>query len=154
MVEDPKELLVGLLQGNIKVYDDDGVEVPGVVSAAWPDERIFRRAAWHVTVGPVIDARARVIDLGALHKAYGERLQVSVWVLRKRGVNYTPERLRHDLIHEIDRILFKAINDPSPGVRHINLSGWMDRDEPERGILRSVLIVDIEYQKARRDIAL
>ena len=150
MVEDPKELLVGLLQGNIKVYEDDGVtEVPGVVSAAWYDKEIFKDYGWQVTVGPVVDARARVLDLGALHREYGERLQVSVWVLRKRGVNYTPERLRHDLIHEVDRILFKTINDPAPGVRHVNVSGWIDRDEPERGILRSIIIVEVEYLKER-----
>jgi len=149
MVEDPKELIVGLLQGNIHVYDDDGVEVPGVVSAAWPDERIFKNYGWQVTVGPVVDARARVLDLGAMHRGYVEALQVSVWVLRKRDVNYTPERLRHDLIHEVDRILFKAVNDPAPGVRHVNVSGWLDRDEPERGILRSILIVEVEYLKER-----
>ncbi len=149
VVEDPKELLVGLLQGNIHVYDDDGVEVPGIVSAAWYDKEIFKDYGWQVTVGPVVDARARVLDLGALHKEYSERLQVSVWVLRKRGVNYTPERLRHDLIHEIDRVLFKVVNDPTPEIRHVNLLGWLDRDEPERGILRSILVVGVEYQKAR-----
>ncbi len=149
MVEDPKELIVGLLQGNIHVYDDDGVEVPGVVSAAWPDERIFKNYGWQVTVGPVVDVRASIIDVGALHREYVEHLQVSVWVQRKRDANYTPERLRHDLIHEVDRILFKAVNDPAPGVRHVNVSGWLDRDEPERGILRSILIVEVEYLKER-----
>jgi len=149
MVEDSKEVLVGLLQGNIHVYDDNKVEVSGVVSAAWYDASIFKEHGWQVTVGPLVDVEARVMDLGALHKEYVEVLQVSVWVLRKRGVNYTPERLRHDLIHEIDRVLFKAINDPAPGIRHVNVSGWVDRDEPERGILRSVLIVEIEYLKER-----
>jgi hypothetical protein len=149
MAEDPKELIVGLLQGNIHVYDDDNVEVSGVVSAAWYDSAIFKEHGWQVTVGPLVDAEARVLDLGALHKGYAEFLQVSVWVLRKRGVNYTPERLRHDLIHEIDRVLFKAINDPSKKTKHVNLTGWVERDEPETGILRSDLTVVVEYEKER-----
>ena len=146
---DPKELIVGLLRDNIHVYDDEGVEVPGMVSAAWPDMRLFKDYGWHVSVGPVVDARASVLDIGASHKAYRERLQVSVWVHRRRGVNYTPERIRNDLIQEIDRILFQNIIDPAEGYDYVNVSGWLDRDEPERGILRSIIVVQVEYEKER-----
>ena len=146
----PKELLVGLLQGNIKVYEDDGsTEVSGVVSAAWYDADVFRDHGWQATVGPTVDAAARVMDLGARHKDYDEVVQVTVWVLEKGGVNYTPERLRFDLVHEIDRILLKAVNDPAETVKHVNVSGWADRDEPENRILRSDLTVAVEYEKAR-----
>ncbi|MCD6479516.1 hypothetical protein J7L65_01870, partial [Candidatus Bathyarchaeota archaeon] len=149
---DPKKLLVDLLsdpEDGVKVYDDDGVEVPGVISAAWYDEHIFKEADWQITVGPVAGARAEVLDIGAWHKAIREHIQLSIWVLRKREANYTPERLRRDLIQEVDRILFKAINNPGGGVGSINLSGWIDRDEPERGILRSILTVQVEYEKER-----
>ena len=149
MVENPKELLVGLLQGNVHVYDDGSMEVPGVVSGAWYDAAIFSDHGWQVTVGPTIDADARVLDLGAHHKGYDEAIQVTVWVLEKRGVDYTPERLRFSLIHEVDRVLLKAVNDPDPTVDHVNVSGWVDRDEPENGILRSDLTVLVEYQRAR-----
>jgi len=149
-VENPKELLVGLLQGNIHVYEDDGsTEVSGVVSAAWFRRDLFRDHAWQVSVGPTVDAAADVMDLGAHRKGYTEALQVTVWVLEKRGVNYTPERLRFDLIHEIDRVLFKVVNDPAETIDHVNVSGWVDRDEPENRVLRSDLTVTVEYQKAR-----
>ena len=154
-LDNPKELLVGLLQGNIHVYEDDGsTEVTGVVSAAWFDKDLFKDHGWQVTVGPTVGASASVTDLGAHHKKYDEALQVTVWVLEKRGVNYTPERLRFDLIHEVDRILFKVINDPSDTIDQVNVSGWVDRDDPENRVLRSDLTVDVEYQKARSDIAL
>jgi len=42
-----------------------------------------------------------------------------------------------------------AVNDPDSAVDHVNVSGWVDRDEPENGILRSDLTVLVEYQKAR-----
>ena len=151
MVVNPKELLVGLLQGNIHVYeDDDSTEVSGVVSAAWYDAEIFKDHGWQVSVGPTLVTVAEVMDLGAHHKDYDEAVKVTVWVLDKRGVNYTPERLRFDLIHEIDRVLFKVVNDPDPTIDHVNVSGWVDRDEPENGILRSDLTVVVEYQKTRQ----
>jgi len=144
---DPKRLIIRLLS-DVKVYDDDGVEIPGVVSAAWPDEHIFKEADWQITVGPVAGARAEILDIGAWHKAVREHIQVSIWVKRKHEANYTPERLRRDLIQEVDRILFKAIDNLS-GVEGVNLSGWIDRDEPQRGILRSILTVQVEYEKER-----
>ena len=147
-MSDPKQLLIQLLSG-VEVYDDEGYPVPGVVSAAWPDEQIFKKYGWQITVGPLIDARARILDVGALHKGYVELLQVSVWVLRKRDANYTPERLRRDLIQEVDRILFENVIDPAEGFEYVNVSRWMDRDEPERGILRSIIVVQVEYERER-----
>ncbi|MFQ6054310.1 MAG: hypothetical protein ACE5OO_08805 [Candidatus Bathyarchaeia archaeon] len=150
MVENPKKLLVELLQGNIHVYEDDGLtEVPGVVSAAWYDAAIFEDHGWQVTVGPTVDADTQVMDLGAHHKAYDETVQVTVWVLEKRGVNYTPERIRGDLIHAVDERLLAVVNSPGGGISHLNVSGWVDRDEPENGILRSDLTVVVEYEKER-----
>ncbi|GEM_PF-4778247 len=149
---DPKKLIVNLLsdpEDGVKVYDDEGKPIPGRISAAWPDEHIFKEADWQITVGPVAGARATVLDIGARHKAIREHIQLSIWVLRKREANYTPERLRRDLIQEVERILFKAINNPGGGIEHINLSGWIDRDEPERRILRSILTVQVEYEKER-----
>jgi len=148
----PKKLIISLLsdpQTGVKVYDDDGSEVQGVISAAWYDERIFKDHGWQITVGPVIDAEAGILDIGAHHKGYTEFIQVSIWVLRKRGINYTPERLRRDLIQEVDRVLYAAVNDPGPGIDHINLSPWIERDEPERGILHSILTVEAHYLKQR-----
>ena len=147
-MSDPKQLLIQLLSG-VEVYDDEGYPVPGVVSAAWYDERIFKKYGWQITVGPLIDARARILDVGALHKGYVELLQVSVWVLRKRDANYTPERLRRDLIQEVDRILFENVIDPAEGFEYVNVSRWMDRDEPDRGILRSIIVVQVEYERER-----
>jgi len=146
-MSDPKQLLIQLLSG-VEVYDDEGYPVPGVVSAAWPDEHIFKEADWQITVGPVAGARAEVLDIGARHKAIREHIQLSIWVLRRGEANYTPERLRRDLIREVERILFKAINNPGGDIEHINLSSWIDRDEPEHGILRSILTVQVEYERA------
>ena len=147
---DPKKLLVDLLsdpEDGVKVYDDEGQPIPGRVSAAWPDEHIFKEADWQITVGPVAGARVEVLDIGARHKAIREHIQLSIWVLRRGEANYTPERLRRDLIREVERILFKAINDPGGDIEHINLSSWMDRDEPEHGILRSILTIQVEYER-------
>jgi len=148
----PKKLIIDLLKdatNGVKVYDDTPTLVPGVVSAAWYDKDIFATVGWQITVGPSLGSSARVMDLGALHKDYDDVLSVSIWVLEKRGVNYTPERLRFDLIHEVDRALYRVINDPISGIDHVNLSGWLDRDEPENEILRSDLTVVVEYRKSK-----
>lgn len=145
-----KELLVNLLSGNILVYEDDeSTLVPGVVSGAWYDEGLFKDHAWQVSVGPVVDVDAAVIDFGAQHKWYVEALQVAVWVLQKRGVNYTPERLRQDLVQEIDEILLKNAVDPSASFQFVNVSGWSERDEAENDVLRSDLTVEVEYERER-----
>jgi len=147
----PKKIIIDLLsdpEDGVKVYDDEGQPIPGVISAAWYDERIFKEADWQITVGPIAGARAEILDIGARHKAVREHIQLSIWVKRKPEANYTPERLRRDLIQEVERILFKAINNLS-GVEGINLSRWIDRDEPERGILRSILTVQVEYEMER-----
>jgi hypothetical protein len=150
MVESLKQRLVAILKDSILVKEDDGsTPVPGVVSAAWYDKAIFATVGWQVTVGPVVDAVARVQDLGAFHKEYEEAVSVSVWVLEKRGVNYTPERLRGDLVDQVDVILLSGINSPGGAFDHVNVSGWVDRDEPENGILRSDLTVVGYYQKTR-----
>ena len=149
---DPKRLIIDLLsdpEDGVKVYDDEGQPIPGVISAAWYDEQIFKEADWQITVGPIAGARAEVLDIGARHKAIREHIQLSIWVKRKHEANYTPERLRRDLIQEVERILFKAINNPGGGIEHINLSNWIDRDEPQRRILRSILTIQVEYEKER-----
>ena len=70
-------------------------------------------------------------------------------MLQKRGVNYTPERLRQDLVQEIDEILLKNAVDPSASFQFVNVSGWSERDEAENDVLRSDLTVEVEYERER-----
>lgn len=147
---DLKRLIVSLLDGEIHVFEDDGVtEVPGVVSAAWYNDKIFSGHGWQVTVGPIIDVVARVSDLGALHKEYEEAIQVTIWVLEKCDVNYTPERIRTELVHAIDERIFTMVNNPGGDINYINISGWSERDEPENKVLRSDILVYGYYKKER-----
>jgi hypothetical protein len=146
----PKKVLVDLLRDDIKVYEDDGsTEVPGIASAAWYDKAAFKDHGWQVSVGPTIDADAKVMDLGAEHKDYDEDIQVTVWVLEKRDVSYTPERLRSDLVNEVDRILHDNVDLQIPCYDHVNASSWSDLDEGENKILRSDTRVNLEYIKTK-----
>ncbi len=148
-----KQLLQSLLSDatyGVKVYEDDGETlVPGVVSTAWLGKGVFATNGWQITVGPCIWTSARVADLGALHKRYDEAIMITVWVLEKRAVNYAAERLRNDLVHEIDRCILHFVNDPGIGFDHVNVYGWVDHDEPENGLRRSDVDVTVEYQKTR-----
>jgi hypothetical protein len=74
---------------------------------------------------------------------------VNVWVLQRRKVGYTPERVRWDLIQQIDDVLFREMFDPSSDLKYEVLTGWSEHDEPEDNLLRSEVLVAIYYEKMR-----
>jgi len=149
-VEDPKKTIINLLKDELKVLDDTGQTISGIVGGAWYDEDLFQGGlGWQVSVGPNIDTDARILDLGALHREYVGVYVVNVWVLQKRNIGYTPERVRWDLTQYIDDILLREMFDPSTDTKYEVLTGWSERDEPEDKILRSEILVAAYYEKAR-----
>lgn len=149
----PKELLIQLLQGNIQVYEDDGATlILGIVAGSWFDKELFKDYDFQVSIGPDLGTESAILDLGAQNREYVETVAVNVWILQKRGVNYTPERLRHDVIHQIDELLFPYVNDPASDIDHMAVTDWCDMDEPKENILRSEMTVDFYYQKALSDV--
>jgi len=148
-----KQLLQDLLSdptNGVKVYEDDGkTPVSGVISPAWLGKGVFATNGWQISIGPCIWISAHVSDIGAFHKAYNEAITVAIWVLEKRGMNYTAEKLRGDLIQEVDRCLLHFVNNPGTGFDHVNVYGWYDKDEPENGLRRSDVDITVEYQKTR-----
>lgn len=142
-----KQMVVSLLQG-VHVYDDNGAPVPGVVSGAWYDKDLFQDYDWQISVGPLIDEYHRVMDLGAANRELISSISINVWVMQKRGINYTPERLRGSLIDEVDRLIsLQGLIAPTEGIEYALASGWMDRDEPKNRILRSECTVQVWRHK-------
>ncbi len=148
-----KQLLQDLLNdpiNGVKVYEDNGKTlVPGVISPAWLGKGVFATNGWQISIGSCIWASARVTDLGAFHKAYNEAITVTIWLLEKRGMNYAAERLRSDLVQEVDRCLLHFVNNSGTGFDHVNVYGWYEKDEAENGLRRSDVDVLVEYQKTR-----
>ena len=148
--ENSKELIVGLLQGNIQVFEDDTVTpVIGVAHGAWYDKDLFQTHGWQVSVGgPGTETSSRVMDIGAYHKEYVQTIPVNVWVHVKRGegIEYTPERLRTSLEREIERIIYTSIIDPGVGIKNINCTTWRDIDEPALKLIRSEMTVEVEWE--------
>lgn len=146
----PTELLINLLKdptSGIKVYEDDGVtQIPVLVSGEWYDKKIFESYGVQVTVGRGSPTIAEIMDLGAYHKVFSVPVPVNVWILRKRGVNYTPERVMWDVLHEINRVVWINIHWPASDIRDIDLSEWTPRDEPENKILRSEATVTATFE--------
>lgn len=66
---------------------------------------------------------------------------VNVWVLQRRNIGCTPERVRWDLIQLFDDVLFREMFGPSSDVKYEVLTGWFERDEPEDKLLRNELLV-------------
>jgi len=149
-MEDPKETIVKLLKDELLVFDDLGQAISGLVSGAWYDKDLFDGGhGWQVSIGPNVDTDARILDLGALHREYVGVYAVNVWVLQKRNVGYTPERVRWDLTQLIDDVLFREMFDPSSDVKYGALTGWSERDEPEDKLLRSEILLAVYYEKMR-----
>jgi hypothetical protein len=65
------------------------------MNGAWYEKELFSAGhGWQVSVGPNVGTDARILDLGALHRKYVGVYAVNIWVLQKRNVSYTPERIR------------------------------------------------------------
>lgn len=150
VIEDPKETLINLLKDELLVVDDDGQTISGSVGGAWYNKDLFGGGhGWQVSVGPNVDTDARILDLGALHREHVGVYAVNIWVLQKRNVGYTPERVRWDLTQHIDEILLREMFDPSSDAEYEVLTGWAERDEPEDKLLRSEILVAVYYEKER-----
>jgi len=149
-IQDPKKTIINLLKEELQVLDDASQSISGVVGGAWYDKDLFQGGlGWQVSVGPNVDTDARILDLGALHREYIGVYAVNIWVLQKRDAGYTPERVRWDLTQMIDDILLREMFDPSTNTKYEVLTGWSERDEPEKKLLRSEILVAVNYEKER-----
>ena len=145
---DPEALIIRLLDGLIIVLDDGSVQVLGTVSAEWYNKELFADRDWHVSVGPGYGV-GKILDLGAFNKEYVESVPVNIWVLQKRGANYTPKRIMRDIISEVERLIFSAVHSPGGILKDADLKTWVPRDEPENRILRRETIVEVTWERAR-----
>jgi hypothetical protein len=126
--------------------DDPGVR--GSVINHWPDKAEFASNEWIISVGPVIGADAQISSLGSFSKHTWEYIQLDVWVMEKREKSYTVmEKMRSDLVQDVDRCLLHFSATPGTGFMHVNASGWRELDEV--GLLRSSMTVEVLYEKAQ-----
>ena len=152
-----KEAIKALLEDvsyGVKVLDDGDGETPpnyatilGKVSLVWLGNNEFSTKGWVITIGPVVSADAQISSLGALSKWIREEVQMDVWVMDKRGENYTPERVRGDLVQDLDRCLHHYAGNPGAGFKVVNLGGWNELDEI--GLLRTTCKATVEYEKTQ-----
>ena len=145
---DPEALIIRILDGNIIILDDGSIQVQGTVSGEWYNKEMFADRDWHVTVGPATGT-GRIMDLGAFNKEYVESVPVNIWVLDKRGANYTPKRILRDIISEICRLTLSAVHAPGGILKDVDLKVWVPRDEPLNRILRRESLVEVTYERAR-----
>lgn len=147
-----QRLIIDFLTGNIEIYEDDGLTaITGVISGAWYDKAIFGANGYQITVSPLNVVNARIADIGMYNKFYDAIIYVDVWVLQKRGVDYTPERIRDEILHEIDEVFWQVEAGRSLPDISMNAGGWQPLDEPENKILRSRLTVGLWLQKHRSE---
>jgi hypothetical protein len=120
----------------------------GTVINRWPNDADFTSKKWVISVGPVINADAQISSLGSFSKHIWEHIQLDVWVMDKHEKSYTVlEKIRSDLVQEVDRCLLHFSATPGTGFMHVNCSGWRELDEVGR--LRSSMTVEILYEKTR-----
>ena len=137
----------------IDVEDDSAVSVPGVVSGDWYDRALFSNPAdcgWQVSVSPEHLLNGRIADLGGENKEYDSVLYLNVWVYRYRHdeVDYTPERIRKELLEQIDTILWQIEMSRSQNW-YMDLGDWSPLDEAENKLLRSQARLRLYYVKNR-----
>lgn len=133
----------------IKVYDNAGVPalLDGHVYDRWVGKGEFAAHQWVISISQVIGADAQIASLGSYNKLIRESLQLDVWVMEKRGKDWEAEKTRQDVVQEVDRCLLHYSASPGTGFMHVNASSWRELDEP--GMRRSMMTVDILYEKVR-----
>lgn len=147
---DVQKDLIAILIAGITVSDDLAVALTGVISGAWYDRSLFTTNDYQITVGPSIVPDARIADIGAFHKHYDSIHEVDVWVLEKRNVNYTAQRVKTELIHRIDTLLWNIEAGTTYPDLFIDVVRWNPNlDEPDKELLRARVIVAIFYGKER-----
>ena len=150
----PKVLIRTILNGNIDVYDTQGVPqlIPGRVVAGWYDKRVIAEDKWIVTIGPTISSLNDPNDIGANSWWAENIIQIDIWIPLKKDTTtaplyYVPERLRHDLKEAIKILLQAQIVDPSADVKYLRMIGWQDMDDIENDLLRVQMTVSVEWQE-------
>ena len=148
-----KALLEDLTHG-VTVHDDgDGgtppvyAKITGKVSLVWLGNNEFASKGWVITIGPIVGADAQLSSLGSFSKWIREDIQLDIWVMDKRSENYVPERIRGDLVQEVDRCLHHFAASPGAGFKVVNARGWSELDEV--GLLRTSMRASVEYEKAQ-----
>lgn len=137
----------------IDVEDDSAVSVPGKVSGDWYDRELFSSPAscgWQVSVSSEHLLDGRIADLGGENKEYDSVLYINVWVYvyRHDEIDYTPERIRKELLEQIDTILWQIEMSRSQNW-YMDLGSWSPLDEPENRLLRSQSRLRLYYVKNR-----
>jgi hypothetical protein len=145
MISAKAAIITLLTDANQKVHID-GAE--GTVINHWPIDADFTSRKWVISVGPVIGADAQIASLGSFSKHIWEHVQLDVWVMDKHEKSYTVlEKIRSDLVQEVDRCLLHFSATPGTGFMNVNCSGWREPDEVGR--LRSSMKIEILYEKVR-----
>jgi hypothetical protein len=118
----------------------------GHIYTKWPGKREFGAAhAWIISIGPITGADSQLDALGAAHKWIKEFVQLDVWVLENKDVNYEAERVRDDLVKELDRCIHHYANAPGSGYKVANLDGWNEMDEV--GVKRTTCRATVEWER-------
>lgn len=131
----------------IKVYDDQSAPILGKISEKWTSMESFGKYGWMITVGPVVGSDAQISSHGALSKWIVENIQIDIWVLERQGMKYKAERIRGDLVQDVDRCLHHFATSPGTGFKVVNLASWAEMDED--GLLRSSCRAYMEYEKSQ-----
>ena len=141
-----KAAIITLLTDATRKAHVDGTK--GTVIDHWPNKEDYTSREWIISVGPVIGADAQISSLGSFSKWIREVIQVDVWVMEKREKSYTVmEKIRSDLVQDVDRCLHHYSGNPGAGFTHVNALGWRELDEV--GLLRSSMTLEMFYEKAQ-----
>jgi hypothetical protein len=145
-LEDPKQLIVTLLSGNIAVYDDDDQAVTVSVSAAWPNaDTTFP----YVSVGPEIGTRDEPSCLGADKFKSEGTYQVDIWVKEPSAGNYSTDRMLFRIRQEIKRLVKAAMFDPDATIKYVYPSFWHETFEQDLMANRLTGHITVYYYESR-----
>ncbi len=120
-MEDPKQLIVSLLNGHIEVYDDAGALVPVSVSAAWPQ---IAMTFPYVSVGPELGTHDDPEGLGAIKFKSEGVYQIDIWCKLPPANNYSTDRLLFDIRQEIKRLVKASMFNPDPSIQYVLPTFW------------------------------
>ena len=150
---DPKLMVRTILASKILVYEDDTITaIPGHVVVGWYDKQYLAEGKWLVTIGPTISGSIEPNDIGANSWWAEDIVHVDIWVPLKRDtttapLNYTHERLRHDLKEAVKGLIQTELVNPESDIKYCRIFGWQELDERESDLLRVQMTVSVEWQE-------
>jgi hypothetical protein len=126
IIEDPKETLKNLLEGNIVLYKDDGITPANFLICNEFNEEFWQKYDVIITIG-LIEQKDKLLNLDGSQREIIASYRIGIWTRDTEGID--GQKMRWRTIQEITRIINFYGKTPGGALAWMKLTGRLDDDK-------------------------